>query len=419
MTHPCSPLPLPPTSPSSPHYRPSLKRWSRSSTYQKILERDEDDWCNGGMGVPLIAVDSGLGSSINEKVAQVTRPQTGTGSSKRRSRWSILSIGSMNGNGGAANDPFVDPVANVGAVGNDAAQTRKRKRWSNSVGSATTTVVGGVRSSIARFTGYESAGSGNIGVSQSRFGDSDEEDRVQRRKRRIKRVMRGAMQSFAGFSYGMVGGRDAFKWEDVKDDQHRENYLGHSLMARKASLTKNKDLSWYAKGDTSQAATDAANARAEEIRRIKEAENDALSEALGFPVQPRLRDNQLAGQKEVDKALKETADGDEEGGKGVGFGTFLGANANRDDNDEIMRGHAGDVGGLEEVLGTGMSEDGEVAAVIEMVLGDTDTIIARIDGEIGTLTEELAAARDRDPGIGMNIVREMTTGEIITEKDNP
>lgn len=28
------------------------------------------------------------------------------------------------------------------------------------------------------------------------------------------------------------GGRDAFKWEDVKDDQHRENYLGHSLMAR-------------------------------------------------------------------------------------------------------------------------------------------------------------------------------------------
>ena len=29
------------------------------------------------------------------------------------------------------------------------------------------------------------------------------------------------------------GGRGDFKWEDVKDDQHRENYLGHSLMARK------------------------------------------------------------------------------------------------------------------------------------------------------------------------------------------
>ena len=28
------------------------------------------------------------------------------------------------------------------------------------------------------------------------------------------------------------GGRAEFKWEDVKSDQHRENYLGHSLMAR-------------------------------------------------------------------------------------------------------------------------------------------------------------------------------------------
>jgi hypothetical protein len=28
------------------------------------------------------------------------------------------------------------------------------------------------------------------------------------------------------------GGRADFKWEDVKNDSHRENYLGHSLMAR-------------------------------------------------------------------------------------------------------------------------------------------------------------------------------------------
>jgi len=31
---------------------------------------------------------------------------------------------------------------------------------------------------------------------------------------------------------GSRGGRADFKWEDVKADQHRENYLGHSLMAR-------------------------------------------------------------------------------------------------------------------------------------------------------------------------------------------
>ena len=36
---------------------------------------------------------------------------------------------------------------------------------------------------------------------------------------------------------GSRGGRDSFKWEDVKDDQHRENYLGHSLMARKLLLS--------------------------------------------------------------------------------------------------------------------------------------------------------------------------------------
>ena len=110
---------------------------------------------------------------------------------------------------------------------------------------------------------------------------------------------------------------------------------------------KNKDLSWYAKGDTSKEATDAANARAEEIRRVKEAEQDALSEALGFPVQPRLRDNQLAGQKEVQKALKETAEGDEEGGKGVGFGSYVAANIKHEDSEEVMRGYGGDVGGLD------------------------------------------------------------------------
>ncbi|KAI4244691.1 MAG: hypothetical protein L6R40_002895 [Gallowayella cf. fulva] len=139
---------------------------------------------------------------------------------------------------------------------------------------------------------------------------------------------------------GSRGGRDAFKWEDVKDDQHRENYLGHSLMAPVGRWQRNKDLSWYAKGDKSQAATDAATARAEEIRRIKEAEQDALSEALGYPVQPRLRDNQLAGQKEVEKALKETAEGDEEGRKGVGFGHYLGVEGSKQEiggEDTITR----------------------------------------------------------------------------------
>lgn len=33
---------------------------------------------------------------------------------------------------------------------------------------------------------------------------------------------------------GSRGGRGEFKWDDVKENQHRENYLGHSLMARES-----------------------------------------------------------------------------------------------------------------------------------------------------------------------------------------
>ena len=111
---------------------------------------------------------------------------------------------------------------------------------------------------------------------------------------------------------------------------------------------RNKDLSWYAKGDDSQAAKDAAQARAEEIKRIKEAEQDALSAALGFAVVPRIRDSQIAGSKEVEKAIKETGDDEEnEGGKGVGFGGYGGASKPEEDSREILMGYVGEKGGLE------------------------------------------------------------------------
>ncbi|KAL8857869.1 MAG: hypothetical protein Q9178_005626 [Gyalolechia marmorata] len=197
---------------------------------------------------------------------------------------------------------------------------------------------------------------------------------------------------------GSRGGRDAFKWEDVKDDQHRENYLGHSLMAPVGRWQKNKDLSWYAKGDDSQAATDAAKARAEEIRRIKEAEQDALSEALGYPVQPRLRDNQLAGQKEVEKALKETAEGDEEGGKGVGFGNYLGAETSKQENDEeVMRGYGvqDDMSGEEEAR-VGI----DTARKIEKEIGSINIVDIMIVDEKGMMIAGITGETDHDHGRG-------------------
>ncbi|KAH0609793.1 uncharacterized protein H6S33_012339 [Morchella sextelata] len=120
------------------------------------------------------------------------------------------------------------------------------------------------------------------------------------------------------------GGRAEFKWEDVKEDKDRENYLGHSLMAPVGRWQKGRDLTWYAKGDSDSTLT-AEQQRLEEIRRIKEAENDALSEALGFKVVRRHTD--AVNQDDIKRAIKEAGAGgqpDSEEAKGeaqgVGFG---------------------------------------------------------------------------------------------------
>ncbi|KAI9882942.1 MAG: hypothetical protein M1823_005313 [Watsoniomyces obsoletus] len=133
---------------------------------------------------------------------------------------------------------------------------------------------------------------------------------------------------------GSRGGRANFKWDDVKDDHHRENYLGHSLMAPVGRWQKSRDLSWYAKGDADADQTAAQRERAEEIRRIKEAEQDALSAALGFPVERRSVGTGANGisVKEVQKVVEETSGvvggaggedelGEADGvvGRGVGF----------------------------------------------------------------------------------------------------
>ncbi|XP_057471789.1 uncharacterized protein LOC130760471 [Actinidia eriantha] len=79
---------------------------------------------------------------------------------------------------------------------------------------------------------------------------------------------------------GVRGGRDQFSWDEVKVDKHRENYIGHSLKAPVGRWQKGKDLHWYTRDKKSQS-QDMEDAK-EEIRRIKEEEEQAMREALGL-----------------------------------------------------------------------------------------------------------------------------------------
>ncbi|KAM6584206.1 hypothetical protein CsatB_011208 [Cannabis sativa] len=79
---------------------------------------------------------------------------------------------------------------------------------------------------------------------------------------------------------GVRGGRDQFTWEDVKVDKHRENYIGHSLKAPVGRWQKGKDLHWYVRDKNAQSAD--MEAAKEEIKRIKEEEEQAMREALGL-----------------------------------------------------------------------------------------------------------------------------------------
>ncbi|XP_065884326.1 multiple myeloma tumor-associated protein 2 homolog [Dysidea avara] len=84
------------------------------------------------------------------------------------------------------------------------------------------------------------------------------------------------------FSKRVAGGKDRFKWDEVKVDKDRENYLGHSLMAPVGRWQKNKDLQWYAKGDQRKNAAATKPPLEMELAAVRQQEEEAMAIALGI-----------------------------------------------------------------------------------------------------------------------------------------
>jgi len=106
---------------------------------------------------------------------------------------------------------------------------------------------------------------------------------------------------------GTRGGRSEFSWDNVKADQSREYYLGHSVKAVTGRWAKGKDVYWYTRDKEDGEAADIR--RENEMAMVKQREQDLMMEALGMKPKAPKRETRL-DQEDFRKLLGKNQDED-------------------------------------------------------------------------------------------------------------
>eukprot|EP01025_Chloroclados_australasicus_P012948 TRINITY_DN16195_c0_g1_i1.p2 TRINITY_DN16195_c0_g1~~TRINITY_DN16195_c0_g1_i1.p2 ORF type:complete len:275 (+),score=21.41 TRINITY_DN16195_c0_g1_i1:209-1033(+) len=103
---------------------------------------------------------------------------------------------------------------------------------------------------------------------------------------------------------GSRGGKDQFSWDQVKSDKDREYYLGHSVKALTGRWQKGKDVYWYTRDKQKEDDT----AHQDELRAVKEREEQLMAEALGLKPKAMAASKRRLDSEDMTKLLGRSGD---------------------------------------------------------------------------------------------------------------